>query len=284
MAAVYMILTILIVFRRWSYIEGSKRASIIAFLVVLVAVTSYQMIVPESLVSSLAVAINILGIYVNMENPAKMELDRYHKEMVYGFANMIEVRDGSTGQHVKRTTKYVELISSELRKKGYYPRVLTKDYRTNLSQAAPLHDVGKIMTPDAILQKPGKLTNEEYDIMKLHTINGAGLIQNCMKNLGEQQYINMAYQVAMYHHEKWNGNGYPEGLSETQIPLCARIMAVADVFDALVEKRCYKDEMTLDQGFEIIRKEAGESFDPAIVKVFLEAKEQVKEIHDSFSE
>lgn len=282
MVAVYILMTLYIFVQRWNYIEKPKKASIGVFLAVLTLVSIYQMFVPESLISCLGITINILGIYINMENPARMELEQFHKEMVYGFANIIESRDGSTGQHVKRTTEYVGVIANGLAEKGYYKTVLTKDYVKNLLQAAPLHDIGKVATPDAILQKPGRLTPEEFDVIKLHAANGAKIIKESMRNLGDSQYINMAYNVALHHHEKWNGCGYPDGLSGEEIPLAARIMAVADVFDAVVEKRCYREAMSLDEGFHIIEEGIGTAFDPVIAQIFLEKKDKIIELRTHF--
>lgn len=281
MAAVYIIFSIFTFFRRWNYIESRKRASIFTYLLVLATVTSIQMLFPETLISSLATTISILGIYLNLENPALQELSHYHNEAVMSFANIIENRDNNTGGHIKRTSKYVELIAEELRNKGYY-RELTKDYISNLLKAAPMHDIGKIAVPDAVLQKPGKLTDEEYAIMKLHSTNGGKIIKETFYNLGDEEYLKMAYDVACYHHEKWNGRGYPEGLKEKEIPLCARIMAVADVFDAVSEKRCYRDAMPLDKCFKIIEEGSGTDFEPLIVEVFLSIRDKVEEIHKQF--
>lgn len=283
MVALYEFLSIIIFFRRWRHIDKNKRVAIGTFLLILSVVVVFQIIVPDSLVTSIVVVISILGIYVNMETPAQLELERYHKELVYGMANIIESRDGSTGGHVKRTSKYVELIVNELKKEGHYTGLLTNDYIKNLVKAAPMHDIGKISTPDNILQKPGKLTDEEFETMKLHTVNGAGIVKQSLAKLGDSQYIDIAHDVVLYHHEKWNGKGYPEGLKETQIPLGARIMAVADVFDAVVEKRCYRDAMTLEQGFAIIEEGIGSSFDPLVAEAFLNNREQIEEIHNSFN-
>ena len=140
------------------------------------------------------------------------ELSRYHDEMVMGFATLIENRDNNTGGHVKRTTQYVKLLAEELQRRGLYADVLTKDYLSNLLKAAPMHDVGKIAVPDAILQKPGKLTPEEFEQIKCHAAKGAEIIQECFGRMGNEQYLEMASQIARYHHEKWNGTGYPEGL------------------------------------------------------------------------
>ena len=147
-----------------------------------------------------------------------------------------------------------------------------------------MHDIGKISIPDSILQKPWKLTDEEFDIMKKHTIYGAQLVRSSLSKLGDSQYIDIVYDIVLYHHEKWNGKGYPEGLKEDEIPLCARIMAVADVFDAVVEKRCYRESMTLEQGFNIIEDGIGNSFDPIVAKSFLSNKEKVIEIYNQLNE
>ena len=145
-----------------------------------------------------------------------------------------------------------------------------------------MHDIGKIAVPDAILQKPGKLTEEEYAQIQLHTIKGAELIQSALGNMGNQEYLNVAREVVLYHHERWDGKGYPEGLEGEEIPLHARIMAVADVFDAVSENRCYRAAMSLDKSFDIIREGIGTAFDPVIAETFLDAREKVEQIHHSF--
>lgn len=284
MAAVYISLSIFIFFKRWRYIERHKRSSVLTYLLVLAGIAAYQMIYPQSLVSSLCITVIILGAYINQENPAVAELTHYHNEMVMGFATLVENKDGSTGGHIKRSTMYVRLLAEELRKRGYYRQVLTKDYMKNLAMAAPMHDIGKISIPDVILQKPGKLSDEEFAVMKKHTENGGRIIQETFGNLGNEQYAVMAYQVARFHHEKWNGRGYPEGLSGKEIPLCARIMAVADVFDAVSEKRCYRDAMPLEKCFEIIREGRGTDFEPLLVDVFWDIRDRVEEIHNNFNE
>ena len=141
-----------------------------------------------------------------------------------------------------------------------------------------MHDIGKITTPDDILRKPGKLTEEEFEIMKKHAEEGGKIIKSTMSYIEENEYVDIAYDVAVYHHEKWNGKGYPEGLKETEIPLGARIMAVADVFDALTSERCYKKPVGIDEAFDIIRDSAGTHFDKDIVDVFMELKPEVRKI------
>lgn len=211
----------------------------------------------------------------------KEELSKYHEEMIMGFATLVENKDGSTGGHIKRTTMYVKLLAEELCNRGLYQDVLTKEYVDTLCKAAPMHDIGKISVPDVILQKPGKLTAEEFQRMKEHTVSGGQIIQETFGHLENKQYTQMAYEVARYHHEKWNGKGYPEGLKRKEIPLCARIMAIADVFDAVSEKRCYRDAMPLDKCFDIILDGSGQDFEPILVEVFLDIRDKVEQVHSS---
>jgi HD-GYP domain-containing protein (c-di-GMP phosphodiesterase class II) len=262
--------------------EKNKRISLITYLIVTLLVAGIQYIFPETLITSVGVTLFVISVYLNQEDPSYCKLSQYHDEMIIDFANLIENRDDSTGGHVKRTSIYVELIAEELHLRGYYKDILTKDYITNLTKSAPLHDIGKISVPDAILQKPGKLTDEEYAIMKQHSAKGGQIIQDTFKNLGNEEYLNTAYEVTRHHHEKWNGMGYPDGLKNTEIPLCARIMAVADVFDAVSEKRCYRDAMPLDKCFEIIEKGAGKDFDPIIAEVFVDIRDKVEKVHNDF--
>ena len=279
MVAVYILFTVAIFFSHWKYIESHKRISIFTYLLVLICITVYQMLHPQALLSSLCVTIIVLGVYVNQENPTVEELSRYHNEMVMGFATLVENKDGSTGGHIKRTSLYVKLLAEELRSRGYYKDVLTNDYMKNLCMAAPMHDIGKIAVPDIILQKPGKLTEEEFNTMKLHTVAGGKIIRETFGHLGDEQYAQMAYEVASCHHEKWNGRGYPQGLKRKEIPLCARIMAIADVFDAVSQSRCYRKAMPLEKCFNIIEEGSGQDFEPVLVEVFLDIKDKVEEVY-----
>ena len=175
-------------------------------------------------------------------------------------------------------TLYDLLLAEELRSRGYYPDILTKDYLDNLLKAAPMHDVGKIAVPDTILQKPGKLTAEEFECMKQHAAKGGEIIQESFGRMGNEQYLEIASQIARYHHEKWNGKGYPEGLKRKEIPLCARIMAIADVFDAVSENRCYRAALPLDTCFEIIQEGSGQDFDPILVEIFLDLRPEIEAV------
>lgn len=194
---------------------------------------------------------------------------RIQNNTIIGMANLIESRDGDTGEHVKRTSRYVNMLASAAKDNGYCADVLTDGYVELLSKAAPMHDIGKISVPDSILQKPGKLTPEEYESIKSHAAEGGRIIREVMSGIEEKDYIDIAADVASCHHEKWDGTGYPKGLAGEEIPLCARIMAIADVFDALISKRCYKAPMSLDEAFGIIGESAGSHFDPTLTDIFL---------------
>ena len=283
MVGMYMIFSVVVSIRCWNYIERNKRASILTYLIGMGLITTIQAVNHEMLLSSVTLTLLLVGVYMNQEDPVMNEVDRYHGEMVMGFATLVENKDGSTGGHIKRTTAYVKLLAEELRHRGYYRDILTRDYIKNLCQAAPMHDIGKIAVPDVVLQKPGKLTDEEFDIIKQHAVNGGRIIQDTFGHLEDDLYTKMAYQVATHHHEKWNGRGYPEGLKRRAIPLCARIMAVAEVFDAISEKRCYRDAMPLDKCFQIIEEGSGQDFDPIIVEVFLDIRDKVEAIHNEIN-
>lgn len=277
--AIYCVLTIAVIITKYRYILENKRKGLTTTLICIIFILSFQIVFPESLVSSMAIAMITISIYINMENPAIHGLEHYHHEMVMGFATLVDNKDDSTGGHIRRSSAYALMIARSLRKNKKYKYLITNDYLDNLVQSAPMHDIGKIGIPDAILQKPGKLTSEEYDKMKEHPVIGGRIIRDTFGHLFNGEYESMAYQVAMYHHEKWNGKGYPKGLAGTDIPLCARIMAVADVFDAVSAKRCYRDAMPLEECYSIIQSGRGTDFDPDIVDAFLMNKDKVEEIY-----
>lgn len=212
-------------------------------------------------------------------------INHIQQEMIHAMAKIIESRDGSTGEHVKRTSRYVALLVKVLQKDDYAKRDLTEYYADMLCRAAYMHDIGKIKVDDAILRKPGRFTEEEYAKMKLHAPAGGEIIRMTMKKIEDGGYVDIASDVATYHHERWDGKGYPEGLSGTDIPLGARIMALADVFDALTSVRCYKEAMDVDKAFSIIEEEAGKQFDPDLARVMLANKDIFrKQLEEFFME
>ncbi len=198
--------------------------------------------------------------------------------LIITMADMVENRDSDTGAHVRKTAAYVRIILEGLKKKGYYPEKLTPKYISDVEMSAPLHDVGKINIPDAVLNKPDKLTDEEYEIMKTHTTAGKHIMESAISTVHGESYLKEARNMAAYHHERWDGKGYPEQLHGEVIPLSARVMAVADVFDALSSPRVYKPAFPLEKALSIIQEGAGTQFDPKCVEVFMEALPEVKQV------
>jgi len=214
---------------------------------------------------------------IDLEKAIEETENRLHgmQRTVFGsIASMVESRSVETGDHIRRVSEYTEMIAKELRKNEKYGSTLTDEYISTLVLSAPLHDVGKISVPDTILKKPGKLTAEEFDTMKGHSDSGAKIIRTIMQGLESEEYINMAADIAQYHHERWDGSGYPRALKGEEIPLCARIVAIADCFDAITSKHCYKDAVPPEKALEIIREEQGTHFDPEIASTFISVCEK----------
>jgi putative two-component system response regulator len=200
------------------------------------------------------------------------------------FAEMIERRDENTGGHVLRTAKYVELLGRELIDKGFFPDELNHAELQLMVRAAPLHDIGKIAISDRILLKAGHLDNEEFDTMKRHSEVGASILSRMYKRMPAQHYLHYASLIAGSHHERYDGKGYPHGIMGDDIPLCGRIMAVADVYDALVDDRIYRDGLGHTRASNIICENAGSHFDPRVVEAFAEIQDQLVEIANVLKE
>ena len=187
---------------------------------------------------------------------------------IFALARLAESRDPETGAHLERVRSYCRVLAEELRRCGHSPGLIDEEFCRLIFQTSPLHDIGKVAIPDAVLLKPGRLTPEEYAIMKTHTTHGAATLEAAMERYPNVGFLRMAYQIAMTHHEKFDGTGYPCGVSGTDIPMCGRIMAVADVYDALTSKRVYKDAFSHEKARDIIRSDSGTHFDPDVVDAF----------------
>jgi HD-GYP domain-containing protein (c-di-GMP phosphodiesterase class II) len=195
------------------------------------------------------------------------DLSRTRDAVIRGMALLAEIRDADIGGHLSRICEYSRRLALSLQGRMGYHEV-TAEFVDALSRSAALHDVGKVGIPDSILLKPGKLTTEEYAVMKSHTTMGANLLQGLMDDFGEYTLITMGSEVARAHHEWWDGTGYPLGLAGRNIPLAARIVAIADVYDALTSRRVYKDAWNRDDAVTALRKKAGTQFDPELVGIF----------------
>lgn len=199
---------------------------------------------------------------------------------ILGMAAMIESRDNSTGGHINRTSECVALFVNHLRTLDDYN--MSESYWDAVINAAPLHDLGKITVDDAILRKPTGLNDDEYEQMKKHAENGAKIMNKVLEDVDDKEFVTVATNVAHYHHEKYNGTGYPDRLRGENIPFEARIMALADVFDALASRRYYKEPMSYDEAFEIIRQELGHHFDPHLGRIFISLKQEIIDLYESF--
>ena len=193
-------------------------------------------------------------------------------------ATMIEYRSLESGEHIRRTKELTGILVKQLMNHPTYGFKLIMSNPVTISQAAPLHDVGKIGIPDHILLKPGRLTSEEFKIIETHAIIGSEMIATMMSEKHDD-YLQHCYDIARHHHERWDGKGYPDGLSGEEIPLAARIVALVDVYDALVSERCYKESMSHEDAMDIIKKESGTHFDSEIVKALIEVEDKVCELY-----
>lgn len=213
----------------------------------------------------------------------KDRLIRIQDKTIISLSNLAENRYDNLGNHVLRIRDYVHLLSEKACQSGAYPE-LDEQAVSLYTKAAPMHDIGKITIPDKILKKPGKLTPEEYELLKTHTTKGGKIVGDVLGNGEDEDYIRIAKDMAVYHHERFDGTGYPEGLKGCAIPLSARIMAIAAVFDALVTPRVYKVPVSTEEAFSIIEDEAGTRFDPVLVRLFLDSEKEVMDIFKQYQD
>lgn len=202
---------------------------------------------------------------------------------IHALVKSAETRDDDTGAHIERTSSYCKLIAEKLLQSGECSEMTDEAYPENIERASPLHDIGKVGIRDSILLKPGRLTDDEFEIMKTHVTLGYETLASVENLYHENEFIKLGIEIARYHHEKWNGSGYMHGLSGTDIPLSARIMAVSDVYDALRSKRVYKEAFTHEKAVTIISEGSGTHFDPILVDIFLENDQLFCQIFDRLS-
>lgn len=211
------------------------------------------------------------------------EVVRVQDATFIAFGSLAETRDNETGNHLRRTQSYVRALANRLKDHPAYRDHLSEEKIETLCKSAPLHDIGKVGIPDSILLKPDKLTPEEFEVMKTHTRIGRDSIAAAQETLGDHsEFLALAREIAYGHHEKWDGTGYPEGLKGEDIPVSARLMAVADVYDALISDRVYKKALSHDEAVEVIREGRGNHFDPTVVDAFLELAEEFRAMASSY--
>jgi PAS domain S-box-containing protein len=219
------------------------------------------------------------------EMELRKRLEQLHKTQLaamVGLAKLAETRDPETGQHLERMSNFSRMIAEELSVLPEYRLYISEEYIQDIYHSSPLHDIGKVGIPDAILLKPGRLTPQEFEIMKKHSAIGGDALKAADKNMDGESFLTLAKEIAYHHHERWDGNGYPAGLKGTDIPLSARIVALADVYDALTSKRVYKDAVSHDQARAIIIDSAGSHFAEDVVRAFLKRESDFLKICDQY--
>ena len=223
--------------------------------------------------------------FISARNAALMwfkKLSATQQVSMETLVNIVETRDPETGQHIKRTQHYARTLALELKRDSIYSGQITSGFVEMLFLAVPLHDIGKVGIPDRILLKPGKLNDDEFELMKLHAPYGKYAIDKSARRLKEDNYLEMGAQIAGCHHERWDGKGYPEGLSGNDIPLAGRIMSICDVYDALISRRCYKEPFSHEKAMSIIGKGKGSQFDPYITESFFSIQEDIRLIASTY--
>jgi len=206
------------------------------------------------------------------------QLSRLQNSIVSVLANIVESRDKDTGGHIERTSAYIKILLNEMRRRGVYTDVISTWDTDKIIASARMHDLGKISVADLIVNKPGKLTEEEFAVMKTHAKEGEQIIDRIIAQTGDGEFLRNARLFAGSHHERWDGNGYPYMLKGEEIPLQGRIMAIVDVYDALVSERPYKKAFTDEEAVQIIMENAGTHYDPKIAEIFFDVRELFKEV------
>ncbi len=230
------------------------------------ALTERDLRILASLVSSTALAAH--------SQIRRFERDEAQHATVFAMARLAERRDNETGQHLARVSEYCRLVALGLREDGHHVDVITDHFVDDLVRSAPLHDIGKVGIPDNILLKPGKLVGDEWEVMKQHTVIGAETMRSIIESTAQPGFLIMGRDIAWCHHEKWDGTGYPRGIAGEEIPLSARIVALADVYDALTTERPYKKPWSHERAMELILDESGKHFDPDVVAAFAKRAEE----------
>lgn len=213
----------------------------------------------------------------DLENQVRLKTEHIldiQNKMILAMANMVENRDENTGGHIRRTSGIIKILIDTIITNNMFK--VDEEFCEDVIKAAPMHDLGKISIDDHILRKPGKLDDEEFDIIKTHAVKSAELVKEILEDVEEDHFVNVATNVARYHHERWDGTGYPDSLKGDEIPFEARIMAVADVYDALVSKRCYKEAMSFEDASKIMLESMGNHFDPKLKEVFLLSQKRLE--------
>lgn len=242
---------------------------------------------PEEVLARVATHLKLSALrhkleYQKLVEKKVLEVSEAQQATIFALAKLAEQRDDDTGAHLERVRDYCELLAQQLGESSSpYADHISLDFIDCIQHASPLHDIGKVAIPDNILLKPGKLSSEEFEIMKTHTIIGAENMQSVFNRYADNPFIGMGIEIALYHHERWDGSGYPDGLVGRNIPLSARIMAVADCYDAIRSNRCYRKGFDHETVKNMLLEESGSHFDPEVINAFVALEDRFNHIHDS---
>ncbi|MCR4790461.1 MAG: HD domain-containing protein [Treponemataceae bacterium] len=293
-AAYFILITIMVIIYRKNF---SKNAflSFLSFSVFPIVLQIIQMFFYGLSLVNVGLTIAILLIFLNMHmnleysfsatvkkvREQRKKIFTLEEQIIFSFSNLVESREIEDDDGAQRTSLYVSLLAQKAMDDGYYPGILSRDYVRSLIKASPMHDIGVITVSDSIMKKPGPLTESERKEMQKHTVEGGKIIKKILSGYDDEKTIQIAKEMAELHHERWDGKGYPYGLKGEAIPVSARIMAIADVYDALISNRCYKERVSSEEAFKIIEESAGQ-FDPILVKEFLEIKNEIQMVAPSY--
>lgn len=229
----------------------------------------------------------VVGFFANYykqefakNNRIEKEISDAHLATIYALTKLSESRDDETGMHIERVSELCRILTEKLSGRQEYADYITDSYIDNIYKASTLHDIGKVGIPDNILLKPGKLTPDEFEIIKRHPSIGSSILAEIQEKYPSNTFLALGYNIVRYHHEKWDGSGYPTGKSKDSIPLSARIMALVDVYDSLRSKRVYKEGYTHEKSIDIIKQGRGSHFDPLIVDLFMENEALFRDTYD----
>lgn len=270
-------------------VEEGLRASIACPLVsndVCMGVILFSSKIPNTYKEDHVIFAKMIATSISLAIEKNLVVDDLILASITGFAKLVEAKDSDTGHHIERMQNYSRIIAKTLSRSEKYKGILDSRYIDDIYRFSPLHDVGKVGIADGILFKPSRLSQEEYEVMKKHTIIGADILTKVNQNLlhNNNSFFNMGIEIALAHHEKFDGSGYPHGLAGEKIPLCARIVTVADVFDALTSKRVYKKAFDVDASIRMIAEENGKDFDPDVVEAFLQSRSEILDVYEKYKE